>query len=114
MAKAEHTVDACILVGIDISKNRHEVLIAVPGKTRRRRMTVLNTSEDYQRLIALLRGFEMPVTIGFEATGNYHRALMHALGVAGFDLKLVSSVALARTREALHNRWDKNDRNRPA
>ena len=34
---------------------------------------------------------------------------MYHLGVAGFDLKLVSSVALARPREALHNIWDKND-----
>jgi transposase len=109
MAKAKHTTDACILVGIDISKNRHEVLIDMPGKMRRRRMTVLNAADDYQRLIAALRGFELPVTIGFEATGNYHRALMYALGAAGFELKLVSSVALARTREALHNSWDKND-----
>lgn len=36
MAKVEHTSDARVLVGIDISKHRHEVLIAVPGKTRRR------------------------------------------------------------------------------
>jgi hypothetical protein len=28
---------AHVLVGIDISKHRHEVLIAVPGKHRRRR-----------------------------------------------------------------------------
>jgi hypothetical protein len=28
---------------------------------------------------------------------------------AGFDVRLISSVALARTREALHNGWDKND-----
>jgi len=49
------------------------------------------------------------VQIGFEATGNYHRALIYQLGVAGFDVKLVSSVALARTREALHNSWNKND-----
>lgn len=35
MAKVEHTSDACVLVGIDISKHWHEVLIAVPGKTRR-------------------------------------------------------------------------------
>jgi hypothetical protein len=28
---------------------------------------------------------------------------------AGFDVRLVSSVALARTREALHNGCDKND-----
>jgi hypothetical protein len=32
MAKAQHTADARILVGIDISKNRHEVLTAVPGR----------------------------------------------------------------------------------
>lgn len=109
MTKAKTTTDARVLVGIDISKNRHEVLIAVPAKTRRRRMTVLNTADDYQRLIEILRSFGLPVTIGFEATGNYHRALMFALGAAGFELKLVSSVALARTREALHNSWDKND-----
>jgi len=109
MAKIGDNHDARVLVGVDISKHRHEVLIAVPGKTRRRRMTILNTAEDYRRLIDLLRSFESPVTIGFEATGNYHRALMFALGAEGFDLKLISSMALARTREALHNSWDKND-----
>ncbi len=35
---------------------------------------------------------------------------MYALGAAGFEPKLVSSVALARTREALDSRWDRNDR----
>ena len=70
MAKTQNTPDARILLGIDISKNRHEVLIAVPGKTRWRRMTVLNTADDDQRLISLLRGFEMPVTIGFEGQGT--------------------------------------------
>lgn len=93
----------------DISEHRHEVLIAVPGKTRRRRLTITNTTEDFTRLIAILREYGMPIRIGFEATGNYHRVLMYHLGVAGFDLKRVSSVALARTREALHNSWDKND-----
>lgn len=45
MAKVEHTSDARVLVGIDISKHRHEVLIAVPGKARRRRpVTVLNAA----------------------------------------------------------------------
>ena len=97
------------LVGIDISKHRHEVLIAAPGKTRRRRLTITNGTGDFMRLIAILREYGMPARIGFEATGNYHRVLMYHLGVAGFDLKLVSSVALARTRDALHNSWDKND-----
>lgn len=109
MAKIERTSDAHVLVGIDISKHRHEVLIAAPGKQRRRKLTITNALEDFRRLIAILSDFGLPVRIGFEATGNYHRALMHHLGEAGFELKLVSSVALARTREALHNSWDKND-----
>ena len=40
MAKIDYTPDARVLVGIDISKHRHEVLISVPGKSRRRRMTI--------------------------------------------------------------------------
>ena len=39
-----------LLVAIDISKHRHEVLIGVFGKKRRRRMTILNTLADLQRL----------------------------------------------------------------
>ena len=98
-----------LLVAIDISKHRHEVLISIPGKKRRRRMTIMNTLEDFQRLAINLASYDLQVRIGFEATGNYHRVLAHHLGQAGFELKLVSSVGLARTREALHNSWDKND-----
>ena len=50
-----------------------------------------------------------PVRVGFELTGNYHRALAYFLHSEGFRLQLISSVALARTREAMHNSWDKND-----
>ncbi len=72
-------------------------------------MTITNTLEDFRRLATALASYELPVRIGFEATGNYHRALAHHLGQAGFDLKLVSPVGLARTREVLHNSRDKND-----
>jgi transposase len=109
MAWTETTPDARVLVGVDISKHRHEVLIAAPGKQRRRRVTLTNTKADFDRLVGVLSGYGRPVRVGFEATGNYHRALAHHLSRAGFELKLVSSVALARTREALHNSWDKND-----
>ena len=98
-----------VLAAIDISKARHEVLIAVPGKKRRRRLTVLNQLDEFNRLTATLTEYDRPVRVAFEATGNYHRALAFHLGAAGFEIKLVSSVALARTREALHNSWDKND-----
>ena len=98
-----------VLVAIDISKNRHEVLIEAPDRKRHRRVTVLNTRAEFERLVTLLLSYERPVCVGFEATGNYHRALAYHLSTAGFDMKLISSVALARTREALHNSWDKND-----
>ena len=98
-----------VLVAVDIAKARHEVLISVPGKKRRRRLTILNQLNDFERLVASLTSYDLPVRVAFEATDNYHRALAYHLATAGFELKLVSSVALARTREALHNSWDKND-----
>ena len=55
-----------LLVAIDISKHRHEVLIGIPGKTRRRRMTITNTLEDFRRLSAALASYDLPVRIGFE------------------------------------------------
>ena len=39
-----------VLVAIDISKARHEVLIAVPGKKRRRRLTVLSLDGLYIKM----------------------------------------------------------------
>ena len=64
-----------VLVAIDISKTRHHVLILIPGKKRRRRLTVLNQLEDFKRLIATLIDYARPVRVAFEATGNYLRAL---------------------------------------
>ena len=96
-------------MAIDITKARHEVLIAIPGKKRRRRLTVLNQMEDFQRLITSLARYGRPVRAAFEATGSGHHALAYHLATTGFEVKRVSSVALARTRQALHNSWDKND-----
>jgi transposase len=109
MTEIQSTRSAPVLVGIDIAKNRHEVLIEAPGRKRRRRVTMLNTRADFDRLTALLLEHDRLVRVAFEATGNYHRALAWRLIQAGFETKLVSSVGLARTREALHNGWDKND-----
>ena len=55
-----------VLVAIDISKHRHEVLIAIPGKKRRRRLTIQNKREDFDRLVTILDSFGMPVCVGFE------------------------------------------------
>jgi transposase len=109
MTELNPTPAPATLVAIDIAKHRHEVLIEAPGQARRRRLTILSTKTDYDRLVEALGAYGGPVLIGFEATGDYHRGLAYRLLSAGFELRLVSSVALARTREALHNGWDKND-----
>ena len=109
MTNREFTPHDAVLVAIDVSKLRNDVLIEVPGKTRRRRLTVLNSRSEHDRFVELLSELSLPVVAGFEATGNYHRPLAFRLLDAGFTMRLVSSVALARTREALHNGWDKND-----
>src|SRR5262245_2613067 len=80
-----------------------------PGAVPRTRLTVLNTKTEHDRFVGILGGLRRPVVAGFEATGNYHRPLTHRPLEAGVKLRLISSVALARTREALHNGWDKND-----
>ena len=109
MTRKDPTTTDSALVAIDVSKSRNDVLIEVPGGSRRRRLVVPNTRTEHDHFIALLKGLGAPVLAGFEATGNYHRPLAYRLLDAGFELRLVSSVALARTREALHNGWDKND-----
>ena len=60
---------------IDVSKHPYEVLIGVPDKKRRRRTTLMNRLEDFQRLSTALVGYDLPVLIGFEATGNYYSPL---------------------------------------
>ena len=103
MTKTQHKTEQPVLVAIDIAKYRNEVLIAMPGRQRRRRLTVRNVREDVDRLVETLAAFEMPVQVGFEPTGDYHRPLAWRLHQAGFGLRLISSLSLARTREAMHN-----------
>jgi transposase len=109
MTNLKHTPSDFVLVAIDVSHRRNDVLIEMPGVSRHRRLIVLNNRVEHDRFIDRLRDVGRPVIVGFEATGNYHRPLAYRLLQAGFELRLVSSVALARTREALHNGWDKND-----
>ena len=109
MTAQQCTPPQAALVAIDIAKDRNEVLIDPGPGMRRRRLTVLNTRAEHDRLVATLAGLGMPVIFGFEPTGNYHRGLVHRLIAAGFEVRLISRMALARTREALHNGWDKND-----
>ena len=109
MTESNDTPPRVTLVAVDIAKNYHDVLIDPPASGRRRRVRVANNRQDFEHLAGYLRGLNSSVLIGFEATGNYHRPLAYFLHAHGFELRLIPTLALARTREALHNSWDKND-----
>jgi hypothetical protein len=95
-------------VAIDIAKKQNAVLIQPPDGARKK-LTVTNDLQGYRELGHYLKKLKVPCKVGFEATGNYHRTLAYYLLEQGFDLELISSVAAARTREAMFNSWDKND-----
>ena len=61
---------------------------------RRRRLSVLNSRIEHDRLVATLHGLGTPVVVGFEPTGNYHRVLAHRLITEGFQTRLISSMEL--------------------
>lgn len=96
------------MVAIDIAKARNDVLVQLPDGSKKK-FKVANKLDDYQAFGLYLKSLKAPCLVGFEATGNYHRPLAYYLEKEGFALRLVSSVAAARTREALYNSWDKND-----
>ena len=109
MTNQQSTPEAVVWVAIDIAKDRHEALIEAPGWKSRKKFRVQNTAEEFRAFAEFLHSLGLPVRVGFEPTGNYHRALAYFLHSEGFHLDLISSLALARTREAMHNSWDKND-----
>ncbi|MEA3197227.1 MAG: hypothetical protein QOF32_1279 [Gammaproteobacteria bacterium] len=108
MTPMSSTTSPAARVAIDIAKFTHQVLLELPSG-RRRALRVPNTKADIERFVAELRALPCPCEIAFEPTGDYHRPLAYMLGQAGFHLSLVSSIAVARTREAMYNTWDKND-----
>jgi transposase len=108
MTPIPSTTSPAVRVAIDVAKLTHQVLLELPtGK--RRSLRVANTKMEIDHFVSLLRALEYPCEVAFEPTGDYHRPLAYVLGQAGFRLSLVSSIAVARTRDAMYNSWDKND-----
>lgn len=94
MTRQELAPTDTILVAIDVSKVRNDVLIEMPGKTRRRRLVVPNTKVEHDRFVDMLLGKGKPIVAGFGATGNYHRPLAFRLLEAGVALRLVRASSL--------------------
>ena len=108
MTNTTDTTNLAVLVAIDVAKRRNDVLVRLPD-SKRMPFKVANTRDDFRKFVAYLRALSAPCKIAFEPTADYHRAIAWHLLEAGFDVHLVSSVACARTREAIYNSRDKND-----
>jgi Transposase len=108
MARSVSTTSGTVYVAIDIAKMTHQVLID-RGDGGRTVVRLPNTRGEIDQFIERLRAYDQPCEIAFEPTGDYHRPIAYWLGAAGFRIHQVSSLAVARTREALFNTWDKND-----
>lgn len=108
MTDSHSTATKRILVAIDVAKAKHDVLIELHGGARKK-MILRNQRDEFQRLVVYLKSLNGTCEIALEPTADYHRCLAYFLGSNGFAVRIVSSIAVARTREALHNSWDKND-----
>ena len=92
-------------VAIDIAKYRHDVLVKQSGSISES-FKVANTLKDFQQFAQYLRSLPRPLQIAFGPTADYHRTIAwHLLGEK-HDIRLVPSVACARTREAVFNSRD--------
>lgn len=54
--------------------------------------------------------YKRPAICALKATVNYHRPIVWRLAESDFELRLVSLLALAWTREALYNGCEKHNR----
>ncbi len=108
MTGQHSTATPPVLVAIDVAKLKHDVLVELPDGGRRK-MIVRNQLPEFCRLADYLRSLGRQCLIALEPTADYHRGLAYFLLSQGFELRLASSLSVARTREALHNSWDKND-----
>ena len=75
----------------------------------RRHFKVANRLADHDQFVAFLKTLGGPVRAGLEPTGDYHRPLAYRLLKEGFDVVSISSIGLARVRQARYGTWDKND-----
>jgi transposase len=104
-----------LLVGIDVGKEKHYAYYGTAnGKPLERRLVFWNTFSGIEMLMdhanAIKEGNNLEkVVYGLEPTSNYHKPLAEYLIRCGCNVVLVSGVSVARNRELLDGRWDKND-----
>ena len=85
MASSGDMPDRAVLAAIDVARHRNGILIEIPGRTRRRRLTILDTRADRARLVEVPAGVEFPVAAGFEGEAPAERRLPSPAGSPAAD-----------------------------
>jgi len=104
-----------LVVGIDISKDRHDALMrTVSGKILYKRLTFNNTREGFEMLLLAVEAVRVQhglkeVVFGMEPTANYHKPLGEFLINRDYQVVLVSPQAAKQNRSLLDGRWNKHD-----
>ena len=104
-----------LIVGIDVGKEKHYAFFGTAnGKTLMRRLIFENNFIGIEKLMDVAYTLKKEhlfekVVYGMEPTSNYHKPLAEYLIKSGCNVVLVSGVLVARNRELLDGRWDKND-----
>lgn len=104
-----------LIVGIDIAKEKHQAFFGTAtGKTLFKRLVFNNSKEGFEKLLTQIEAVMVQnnlslTVLGIEPTGNYHKPLGEYLLESGYQVVLLSGVAVKRNRELLDGRWDKND-----
>lgn len=104
MIDHSHFTAATNLVAIDVAKEWNVALVQEPSG-RRRSFKFANRRADHDEFIAFLRSLTGPLQIGLEPTGDFHRNIAYRLLTEGFQVVSISSLALARFREARFGTW---------
>ncbi len=104
-----------LIVGIDVSKDRHIAFFGTAtGKTLLRRLVFNNDYEGFRRLLDQADALRArhglkKVVYGMEPTANYHKPLAEFLIHLERCVVLVSGVMVKQNRQSLDGRWDKHD-----
>ena len=115
LKKEVRSSDGYLIVGIDVSKDRHHAFFrTVPGRTLLKRLVFENSYEGFERLLSQVEVLRLEnglreVVFGMEPTGNYHKPLGEFLIRRLAQVVLVSNVAAKENRKSLDGRWDKHD-----
>jgi len=104
-----------LIVGLDIAKDSHHAFFGTAtGRTLWKRWLFDNSQEGFQKFLLQTEALQVrhglpQVVFGLEPTANYHKPLGEHLIRKGYQVVLVSGVAVKRNRELLDGRWDKHD-----